>query len=987
MFRSCLVAASIFAAGCSSSDLEEALYGEENLAPVITVNAQPAGDLEAGDTGVIRISVQDPNGQNVTINWTQTDGPTLNYDIDEDNRGVSFTVPAVEEDDTAVFSVTANDGTFDTTRVVNVVINANDKPLFTANLTAAARLSGETFSLQAPTATDDEGDALKYRWSVFDGVSVQIVENEDTGLATITLPETTENQLTVLQVAVTDIVNGSERAEPDTRSVNIMIGANSNAVINDTIADIVIESGGEFTINAPDTEDFEGDTITRDWRIVSGSGVSIISEEDGTAHFTASETTEDLNSVVRFSVKDDLHSEEVFQDVLVTVNANDPPEIIAAELSPIVIGAGEIRTIAAPTVIDDEGDDITYDWTLVSGVGQTIDFDPNTGELFLKGDDFENDTQFQLRLRVRDELHPDADSAQTTLTVTANSAPTVNVTFDANGQREYTADGGELVTVTADVLDTDTPDTEVELSWESIGEADISFVVRDDESTIEITAPNEEEGGRGVIQATVTDGTSSSSQTVVLNYNRNLPPVIGTMPVGEVVQPDQEYFLTPPAGTEDPEGQDLIYEWSQTFGPSVTLIPTNDDSVFSFVAPNLADDSYITFTLTVEDSLGQTATKTQRLQVAGNGSPVIAPAGFDNVDGGITFRVFTTVTDPEGDAVTITWEQVLASGEDDIGFDTVTSNPAAIDIETPKKDEPFTLTFRVTADDGINDPISSTIEVDVLAFDFQQSLVDAMATPCVAYTTDFAYSEPDTSSEDFTPDYLCTYENQNDAQVLLQVNGTPSLALETNADSFVAMPVNGEFTNEEAAAGNNPITATLFAYVTSDETATADTAEELDAFNVPMVVRQRIQYSFQPRHETHGTTYNTGSVPDYDAEDKTDEFLLIWAPDISTASVVCDAYPENSDGVVDRSTPIRTFTLVKNEINTESAEFAWDQSDSKHFRQGDHAVDCYVGDVSTATNQRQRLVGAMRIRALSTGCTTTFTTTRGSTSCVERPVY
>lgn len=60
------------------------------------------------------------------------------------------------------------------------------------------------------------------------------------------------------------------------------------------------------------------------------------------------------------------------------------------------------------------------------------------------------------------------------------------------------------------------------------------------------------------------------------------------------------------AGSSDPDGDPLVYAWSQTAGPTVSLTGATTAAP-SFVAPTLDDDVVLTFLLTVADGRGGTA--------------------------------------------------------------------------------------------------------------------------------------------------------------------------------------------------------------------------------------------------------------------------------------------------------------------------------------------------------------------------------------------
>lgn len=138
------------------------------------------------------------------------------------------------------------------------------------------------------------------------------------------------------------------------------------------------------------------------------------------------------------------------------------------------------------------------------------------------------------------------------------------------------------------------------LSW-SNGDATpkwIEYSIVDDGSGendefFEITLSNVSAGtigANGVLRVTIVDGSGV-----------NNPPnaVAGgsqTVSIGTIVTLNG-------SASNDPDGDQLTYAWSQTAGPSVTLANTNSASA-TFTAPSVASDTLLRFELSVSDTSG-----------------------------------------------------------------------------------------------------------------------------------------------------------------------------------------------------------------------------------------------------------------------------------------------------------------------------------------------------------------------------------------------
>ncbi len=67
-------------------------------------------------------------------------------------------------------------------------------------------------------------------------------------------------------------------------------------------------------------------------------------------------------------------------------------------------------------------------------------------------------------------------------------------------------------------------------------------------------------------------------------------------------------------GSNDPDGDVLSYQWTQTFGPTVTLENADSDTA-AFTAPTVQSDTMLRFQLAVTDSSGLGATSVTTVTV------------------------------------------------------------------------------------------------------------------------------------------------------------------------------------------------------------------------------------------------------------------------------------------------------------------------------------------------------------------------------------
>lgn len=159
----------------------------------------------------------------------------------------------------------------------------------------------------------------------------------------------------------------------------------------------------------------------------------------------------------------------------------------------------------------------------------------------------------------------------------------------------------------------------------------------------------------------------------------------------------------------DEDGDELVYTWTQTDGPNVTL---NDAGTASarFMAPEVAADTELTFRMTVADPDGEEASDTVVVTVK---QVNVAPEANAAVQGDIQYELSTVTLDAgnsadhDGDDLTYSWEQTAGPTVTLADEDTATPS-----FETGRISgyEPFA--FEVTVSDGA---LSATDTVEFFA--------------------------------------------------------------------------------------------------------------------------------------------------------------------------------------------------------------------------------------------------------------------------------
>lgn len=311
---------------------------------VETMTASPP-QVEAGGTSTVEVSASDPDGDELSYEWTVPSGWSV------DGSGASVDVTAPDKDGaTATVEVEVSDGNGNaTTARVVVTTTANDGPRvrsFTADPPQVER--GGTIQVEVD-AFDSDGDPLSYRWSV-GGTNWSL--NTTGPKADVTAPDA-PGETARVEVVVKDTTDGtSVRAAVVVSTARNRPPALSTVVANPS----TLEPGGTATLEAS-ASDPEGDALTYSWSppgswSVSGSGATVDLQAPGTRGATAT---------IPVTVEDS-HGARVSGSVTVDTAANRAPSISTVTASPAIVepqGSSTLKVYAS----DPDGDTLSYSWS------------------------------------------------------------------------------------------------------------------------------------------------------------------------------------------------------------------------------------------------------------------------------------------------------------------------------------------------------------------------------------------------------------------------------------------------------------------------------------------------------------------------------------------------------------------------------------------------------------------------------------------------
>jgi hypothetical protein len=247
-------------------------------------------------------------------------------------------------------------------------------------------------------------------------------------------------------------------------------------------------------------------------------------------------------------------------------------------------------------------------------------------------------------------------------------------------------------------------------SWTQTGGSSVNLAGAKS-NTATFTAPQTSNSDISLtFQLAVSDGTETSVDNCSVTVTRQeRAPVAGsgseqTVAGGVKVTLDG-------SNAYDPDGDAITYSWEQTGGDNVNLSGSSS-AVATFTAPEIFGSSMaLKFTLTVNDSTGMTDTADYIVNVSQTNRAPVADAGpVQTVDAGTDVTLSGQGSDPDGDAITYSWEQT--------GGVEVTLSDASIASPTFTAPDSITvIQFKLTVSDSSGLIASDTCTVNVNAVD------------------------------------------------------------------------------------------------------------------------------------------------------------------------------------------------------------------------------------------------------------------------------
>lgn len=397
--------------------------------------------------------------------------------------------------------------------------------------------------LDGSKSRDPNGDTLQYTWSQVSGpVSVQI---ENANRATASFMGSKAGVYRFMLRCFDGKSSATDTVDITIRNVAPSVSAGS---------DMTIEVQSQVTLHATGS-DPNGDALTYQWRLVSGSGVQLpnMNRQDISLTFTA-------EGQYRFSVTcSDGSLVSPADEVIVTVNAaaNQAPTANAGSDQDVQVG--ERVTLNGSASSDPDGDTLSYSWRQTAGIQVNLQGAQTASPYF----DAVSEGTREFELVVSDGKVQSTPDRVVIRVMALNNAPV------ADAGDDILVYVGELVTLSA-AASYDVDGDTLTYAWTQ------SSGARVDLAGANTVSPSFTPTTSGVLTFTVrvSDGkaVSEASVTVTVDAHNQVPVADAgdnqTANIGEKVTLDGRASF-------DPDGDTISYIWSQVSGTRVSLSGSN----------------------------------------------------------------------------------------------------------------------------------------------------------------------------------------------------------------------------------------------------------------------------------------------------------------------------------------------------------------------------------------------------------------------------
>ncbi len=627
--------------------------------------AAHAGDDQGVEAGPVVLDARgstDPDGDELSFQWTQSAGPEVDLQ-DPASATARFDAPAMRADYT--FTVRVADPAGDAATDEVIVSVGNHAPVAQAGADQIVQ-GGSEVSLDGSASSDHDGDVLWYIWTQTAGEPVAL---DDDRASTPSFRAPLARQAVTFELVVSD---GSISSPAD--AVTVQVANNAPTVSADAPA--TVGPGEWVVVDASGSADPDGDEIEFLWTLTEGEGVTLTSEGER-ATFLAPQVRSRV--VVRLEVRDALGGSAQMDSTISVGNA----------LPTVDAGPDRTAHVGTPVIVeatgqDPDGDELEWTWSQIEGPSVSFEVDGPTlaftaptspAELMFKVSVSDGVVTAQDTVRVSiDNAAPTADAGERVLTDTS-------ATTTLDGSRSTDPDGDTLF-----------------YNWTQIQGAPVDLEGADT-ATPQFDAPAV--GQSLQFELIVNDGLAWSPPDTVVVVVRNDPPV-ASAGAAQTIDGGAAFTLTGGASF-DPDGDPLRYAWAQVQGDAATVVATDGPSI-ALTAP--MPRQQLVFELTVDDGLLGFDTDVVTVDIRNNAPMANAGPTHEVAPGTLVILDGSASVDVDGDPLTYTWRQLSGTEVDAGSWEAGTLQFEAPGFRT-------TSLFGLTVSDGQRTSLEALVQVNV----------------------------------------------------------------------------------------------------------------------------------------------------------------------------------------------------------------------------------------------------------------------------------
>ncbi|MCY4027254.1 MAG: putative Ig domain-containing protein, partial [Acidobacteria bacterium] len=697
-----------------------------NQAP--TADAGAAQTVTEGDTVTLDGSgSSDPEEQTLTYTWTAPSGSGITLSSPTAVKP-TFDAPEVGSGGAEYeFTLTVNDGAQDSAAAsVTITVTDDTAPSFgTETVDDQTEVEDIAMTdLVLPVATGGNG-TLTYTLACASGATVctgtpALPPGLSFDASTRTLSGTpTATGTTTLTYTVTDADDNTADTDTGTLSFDITVHANQAPTAHAGAAQTVAE-GDQVILDGSGSSDPENQELTYTWTTLSG--ITLSSPSAAKPTFTAPDVTGETDYTFTLTVNDGVQ-DSAAASVTITVKDDTAPsfgtETVDDQTEVVHIAMAEL---VLPVATGGNGT-LRYALACASGVtGCTGTPALPPGLSFAAADrkltgtpDTPGTYSMEYTATDADDNVTTSDAATLTfdITVGANQAPTAHA-----GDAQTVTEGD---TVTLDGSGSSDPEGQtLTYAWTAPSGSGITL-----SSTTEVeptfTAPTVSADTPYTFALTVNDGVQASAEaSVTVTVENDASPSFPAEPVADQLYVKGKAISTltlPELTLGNGVNADHDYAWAPELPDGLTLDSANPASLTMSGVPTAASGQ-TTYTLTVSDRDGDTATVSVNITVEDNKEPSFAAEPLaDQLY--VTGKAISTLTLPQltlGNGANTdhdyAWAPVLPAGltldDADPASLTVSGTPTAASSQT-------TYTLTVTDVDGDTASVSVKIPVEAAA--------------------------------------------------------------------------------------------------------------------------------------------------------------------------------------------------------------------------------------------------------------------------------